>query len=86
MRLLSAGQPGALSAAERGFETAQLRGRHWILRVEDGEDEHVHGDGVVGRYPLLREGGWREDEQRARYFSPTTVAPGEEMEGTFIYQ
>ena len=86
LRLLPQGEPGAMSAAERGFETAQLRGRHWILRDANGQEDHVHGDGVVGRYPLLREGGWREDEQRGRSFSPSNLSVGEEMEGIFIYQ
>uniref|UniRef100_A0A7S3FKK4 ApaG domain-containing protein n=1 Tax=Haptolina ericina TaxID=156174 RepID=A0A7S3FKK4_9EUKA len=86
LRMLTPGEPGALNAAERGFETAQLRGRHWILRGADGEEEHVHGDGVVGRYPLLREGGWREDMQRGSSYSPTGLRVGETMEGTFIYQ
>ena len=70
---------------ERGFETAQLRGRHWVLKRADGEEEHVRGDGVVGRFPLLREGGWRECEQAGRTLA-AGLAQGEECEGTFIYQ
>ena len=48
--------------SERGFETAQLRSRHWRIQRR-GETDAVHGDGVVGKFPLLREGGWRDDEQ-----------------------
>ena len=43
----------------------------------------VHGDGVVGCYPLLRDGGYRDDRQ-SQYSS--AVRRGEECEGTFIYQ
>ena len=61
--LLSPGEEGAVDAATRGFHTAQLHSRHWIVTSPDGQQEHVKGDGVVGKYPLLREGGFRDDEQ-----------------------
>jgi F-box protein 3 len=82
LALLSPGEEGYLTPEQRGFETAQLRARHWILRAADGAEDHVHGEGVVGRYPLLREGGWREDTQ----VSPTSVVEGNEHRGIFIYQ
>jgi F-box protein 3 len=83
LRLLSADEEGGLSPAERGFETAQLRSRHWILGQTSGPPETVNGAGVVGRYPLLFEGGWREDRQTD---ASGTVRPGHECDGTFIYQ
>jgi uncharacterized protein affecting Mg2+/Co2+ transport len=37
------------------------------MRCANGEIEHVNGSGVVGKYPLLREGGsYRDDEQDRR--------------------
>ena len=68
--------------AQRGFETAQLRARHWAIADRAGAVEHVRGEGVVGRHPLLREDGWREDrcDERGR------VRPGPERRGTFSYQ
>ena len=44
----------------RGFETCQLMSRHWRL-TRQGRPENVNGDGLIGMYPLLREGGYRSD-------------------------
>jgi uncharacterized protein affecting Mg2+/Co2+ transport len=42
----------------------------------------VRGSGVIGKFPLLREGGWRDDEQ-----DPSGhVQPGNECQGVFAYQ
>ena len=82
IRLLPAAE-GGLSPQERGFETCQLHSRHWLLMDDQGQGEQVHGDGVVGCYPLLRDGGYRDDRQ-SQYSS--AVRRGEECEGTFIYQ
>ena len=38
---------------------------------------------ATGKYPLLREGGWRDDEQD---LSGGQVLQGPEMTGTFVYQ
>lgn len=39
----------------------QLFQRHWQIQSVDGSDaEHVRGEGVVGRYPLLSEEGYTE--------------------------
>ena len=43
----------------------------------------VHGDGVVGCYPLLRDGGYRDDRQSQH---SSAVREGEECDGIFIYQ
>ena len=72
-----------MSAAERGFETAQLSTRHWVLTTADGEQERVDGPGVVGRFPLFREGGWREDKQAD---ATGRIARGAQSEGLFVYQ
>jgi hypothetical protein len=67
----------------RGFETCQLHSRHWRIELGDGQVQHVDGDGVVGLYPLLREGSHRIDEGR----SADRVHRGEEVEtGIFRYQ
>lgn len=54
IRLVEPGEDGSLSSSERGFETCQLRSRHWKITANDtGEEEHVRGDGGTGLYPLL---------------------------------
>jgi uncharacterized protein affecting Mg2+/Co2+ transport len=83
VRLLAAGEEGHVPAAERGFETCQLRGRHWIItNGATGEEDHVRGDGVVGKYPLLREQNYRDDEDRGR----RTVETGHDTAYPFTYQ
>ena len=39
-----------------GTETAQLVSRHWVITNTDGEEEEVHGEGVVGDKPVLLPG------------------------------
>ena len=39
LSLLAEGMPGALSADERGFETCQLRGRHWLITDASGRED-----------------------------------------------
>ena len=53
----------ALTAEERGFKTCQLFSRR--LEICDGRSEArvVQGQGVIGKYPLLMEGGYRDDSQ-----------------------
>ena len=82
--LLPPSHEGHVSAAARGFRTAQLHRRHWTLSASDGTAEHVHGDGVVGRYPLLREGGFRDDAQTGHGID--SVEAGAEVQGVFVYQ
>ncbi|KAL7555388.1 hypothetical protein ACA910_017690 [Epithemia clementina (nom. ined.)] len=62
-----------LSASQRGFETCQLVSRHW--RITDsaaGTTHEVDGEGVIGMYPLLHEGGYEES--------------GDRYDGVFQYQ
>ncbi len=42
--------------ANEGFETAQLRSRHWVITDGDGKVQEVRGDGVVGAQPILGPG------------------------------
>ena len=83
LKLLSPAEEGGLSASERGFETCQLKERKWLLAQRDGPPEVVQGLGVVGRFPLLREGGWREDRQTD---ASGRIATGKDNSGIFIYQ
>ncbi len=39
-----------------GDKPAQLLTRHWIITDSDGNREEVHGEGVVGKQPLLGPG------------------------------
>eukprot|EP00568_Trieres_chinensis_P013592 CAMPEP_0183304938 /NCGR_PEP_ID=MMETSP0160_2-20130417/9843_1 /TAXON_ID=2839 ORGANISM="Odontella Sinensis, Strain Grunow 1884" /NCGR_SAMPLE_ID=MMETSP0160_2 /ASSEMBLY_ACC=CAM_ASM_000250 /LENGTH=505 /DNA_ID=CAMNT_0025468059 /DNA_START=57 /DNA_END=1574 /DNA_ORIENTATION=+ len=78
IRLLAPGDFGYASRAERGFETCQLRARHWHIHDSiKGETDHVNGLGVIGYYPLLKEGCYRAD---------TEEHVGEEKSGVFTYQ
>jgi uncharacterized protein affecting Mg2+/Co2+ transport len=84
MRVL---QPGnaEYDASARSFTTScQLKSRHLRLYDEStGRTDRVDGDGVIGSYPLLREGSYRDDSGH----SSTQVNEGEEVpNGTFVYQ
>jgi len=75
-----------MSPEQRGFRMCQLRSRHWkISKKAPNRDEpsvqEVRGDGVVGYYPLLVEGGY------VRYYSSDEglVCLGE-FPGCFRYQ
>ena len=64
---------GYLTPEERGFDTCQLRSRHWqICNTETGETNDVHGQGVIGMYPILEDGGYTDG--------------GERLDGIFQYQ
>lgn len=83
VRLLNAGEEGYMTPQERGFDTCQLQSRHWA--IEDGETnsvDHVRGRGVIGKFPLLKQGGYRDDSQNRR----GVVEAGEHCEGAFVYQ
>lgn len=72
-----------MSSDERGFTTAQLHTRHWVLTAADGTTDEVNGEGVVGRFPILHEGGWTEVDTNPRTGRRRV---GDVSEGTFIYQ
>lgn len=84
IRLLKPGEDGYMTPSERGFTTCQLRSRHWIISQGDGDEpEHVRGDGVVGMYPLLKEGGYDLHEGQT---AATAQAVETDCEGKFAYQ
>lgn len=65
----------------------QLKTRHW--KIFDGSRTHdVIGEGVVGKFPVLTEGGWRDDEQVADLAEgfAAAVRRGEDRDGEFVYQ
>jgi uncharacterized protein affecting Mg2+/Co2+ transport len=89
MRLVPPGEPGHVPATERGFETCQLRSRHWAVELGGSTGralEHVRGDGVVGAFPVLKEGSHRADQQATRAFSPAALREGQWAPGGFVYQ
>jgi uncharacterized protein affecting Mg2+/Co2+ transport len=52
-----------MSPEQRGFGMCQLVSRHWKICKDDPDEdepsiEEVRGDGVIGYYPLLCEGGF----------------------------
>jgi hypothetical protein len=49
---------GYMTAEERGFDTCQLVSRYWRITHERNDVEEVRGEGVIGYYPILREGGY----------------------------
>lgn len=47
------------TAAERGYETCQLTTRTWRIQASDDEEpDIVNGEGVIGFFPILTDGGW----------------------------
>jgi uncharacterized protein affecting Mg2+/Co2+ transport len=78
IRLLTPENEDFVSAADRGFETCQLLSRHWRIANHDIQRvEQVDGEGVIGMYPLLREGGYQ--------FPGIGLDDGEDFDGTFSY-
>lgn len=83
IRLLMESEEGHMTEQERGFETCQLQSRHWVLYNEDNDrTESVDGNGVVGLYPVLFEGGYRDDRQNMS----GQVRKGDNVNGLFQYQ
>jgi len=81
-----------MTPEERGFETCQLVSRYWRID-QGGEVEEIRGEGVIGYYPLLREGGYQNfvsndgghtfrkvggEGNREEYFSYQSCTNGEE--------
>jgi len=93
MRMLRPEEPDYMSPEERGFDTCQLVSRYWRI-THGGGVEEVRGAGVVGNYPLLREGDheslvsddggrtFHEEDSgegiREEYFSYQSCTDGEE--------
>lgn len=59
----------------------QLTTRHWYITDENGVNEEVHGDGVVGEFPVMTPGALHE------YISCTTFStPTGTMNGHYEFQ
>ena len=78
-----------MSPEERGFETCQLVSRHWKISSWDNSQhngppniENVRGEGVIGMYPLLFEGGYRNYTTGEGH----ELEEGENTDGQFSYQ
>eukprot|EP00301_Raphidiophrys_heterophryoidea_P017943 c2935_g1_i1.p1 GENE.c2935_g1_i1~~c2935_g1_i1.p1 ORF type:complete len:489 (-),score=88.18 c2935_g1_i1:574-2007(-) len=80
VRLLVPGDEGYQTREQRGFDTAQLRDRHWNIIDGPGQPKHVRGPGVVGKFPLIQEGGFWDHNQ------DTIDDEAPFVEGTFVYQ
>lgn len=64
--------------SNEGEAAAQLLGRHWVITDANGREEHVRGEGVIGKQPLLRPGESHEYES----FCPLATPHGS-MRGTY---
>jgi ApaG protein len=42
--------------SNEGLTAAQLVRRHWVITDANGEEQHVDGEGVVGKKPLIKPG------------------------------
>ncbi len=61
-----------------GNRPAQLISRHWIITDADGNQQEVHGDGVVGEQPKMEPG------EGFRYTSGAILkTPVGSMQGTY---
>lgn len=45
-----------ISVQNNGEEAVRLLSRHWIITDGDNEVQEVHGEGVVGKQPLIEPG------------------------------
>ena len=67
-----------ITITNQGTIGAQLLTRHWIVRDSNEQEQHVHGEGVVGDKPYLKPGDWY------RYTSGTILeTPVGTMEGSY---
>jgi len=64
--------------SNEGDVPAQLISRHWVITDAHGQEEHVQGDGVVGRQPHVPPGHTHEYSS----FCPLPTPHGS-MRGTY---
>ncbi len=78
------------TAEERGFETCQLHKRVWTIEMDDEAPSEVEGDGVIGYFPILKDGGWicdRTSDPHMQYeVDGRTRGSSHFLEGEFRYQ
>lgn len=63
------------------FSSCQLHSRHWIIRCGDRVVSDVHGEGVIGEYPLLLPG---QDEFVYESCTPLNGSSGS-VKGSFTF-
>ena len=69
-----------ITISNRGRLGARLLTRHWIITNAEGEEQEVHGKGVVGEQPLIQPGRF------FRYTSGTLLStPVGTMEGSYEF-
>ena len=59
----------------------QLTTRHWYITDANGIKEEVHGDGVVGEFPVMYPGALHEYISCTTFSTPTGV-----MEGHYVFR
>lgn len=59
----------------------QLTTRHWYITDANGIKEEVHGNGVVGQYPVMTPGALHEYISCTTFSTPTGV-----MEGHYVFK
>lgn len=87
IRMLTPDDEGYLTPGQRGFTTCQLRSRYWRVSSyppDSGEPmvDEVRGDGVIGNYPLLHQGGYTHFEGN----DPGDTEAKFQGTGHFMYQ
>jgi len=65
----------------QGAEAAKLLFRHWRIHDSGGEEQEVHGEGVVGQQPLLAPGKTHEYKSYCVLKGPTG-----HMEGHYTFE
>lgn len=70
-----------ITLRNNGKQNCQLISRHWVIRDGLGREEHVVGDGVVGKQPVIRPG----ESYSYRSGCPLATPTGS-MRGTYHMQ
>jgi uncharacterized protein affecting Mg2+/Co2+ transport len=84
IRLLTPEDGDYVTPSDRGFETCQLHSRHWRITDDStGDTDQVNGEGVIGMYPLLREGGYTESGETSQGCFQYQSCTGEMSHGSF---
>ena len=58
------------------MDKCQLTTRHWYITDANGVKEEVHGDGVVGEFPVMYPGALHEYISCTTFSTPTGLMEG----------
>jgi len=72
-------------SSERGFNTCQLHTRKWEIQEDGQNPRFVNGEGVVGFFPILADGGWVLNKESDPHGQYRDLEEGH-VEGPFRYQ